>query len=68
MSPDCKGLRAYPSNTFFEPSSGSVPIDVVFCSSPIVRFLTDARLKQASPAETTFQPLSHHSVALNVCT
>ncbi len=48
--------------------SGSVVIDEVFCSCPIVRFLTDTCLKQASPAEAAFQPLSHYSVALNVST
>jgi hypothetical protein len=35
-----------------------------FRSLPVCRFVTDARLKQPSPAETAFQPLGHHSVAL----
>jgi hypothetical protein len=47
-------------------TSGRVPIHAVLCSSPIVRFLTDTRLKQTSPPETAFQPLSHYGVVLNV--
>jgi len=40
----------------------------IFGSFPYSRFLTHTCLQQTSPSEATLQPLSDHSIALNVNT